>query len=221
MAISLLNNTIADRIYWQDPKYCARLAVSESDKNAIFALRYQSYFVERQIPLVYADHDLQRLEEPLDDHSVQMGVYNAEGQTLATMRITFSKDFPEHEIPYHPSYFQYPLIPRTGSYALVTKLAVDSRYRGSPLALGVCKGSLRYIYELGAEVIFIDVGQFIVRFMTRLGFKPYVGQVNHPEFGPSIPMYLRLNDLEHLRRVNSPFVAIAEHYLVEELIDEV
>ena len=185
-------------IYWKDKEFSARLVQKECEKEAVYRLRYRAYVRERKVKLEYADHKKQCVVEPVDDLSALMGVFDRNDQIIATTRMTLSRSCPRQEIPYFPDYFEYAKVSAPGRYALVTKLVVDQDYRGSTATLGVCKASYVYLHRQNLDMLFIDVGDFTVPFMKRLGFQPYKGYAEHPDFGRSLPMFMRMDSDKYM-----------------------
>lgn len=59
---------------------------------------------------------------------------------------------------------------------------------------------------------FINVNEPLDKFYEALGYRRYMPDFRHPEFGAVVPMVMVVNDVEHLRKVGSPFIGNGHEY---------
>jgi hypothetical protein len=70
-------------------------------------------------------------------------------------------------------------------------------------------------FELGLKhqikYAFMDCNDHLVKFFTSLGWREYIGKVEHSEYGLVTPMRFDSLDVEHLRAIKSPFLNVLEN----------
>jgi hypothetical protein len=179
----------------------------EEDKAQIFRLRYDVYVEEMQRKQKHALHERRLVVEPLDGTAALLGAF-AGTRAVGTCRINFSSSssFENRELYDFDSFERiYP-----GRVAFITKMIVRPEYRRGPLFRDLSKAVYRAVAERGCGVMVIDCNDHLVNAFTRQGFVAYRGKQPHPDFGHVTPMALYINDLEHLEKVRSPFLAVAK-----------
>jgi hypothetical protein len=178
-----------------------RLATSDSDRRAIYRLRYRVYVEDMGRHQTYADHSAGTVIEPLDDNGLLFAAFDG-STVIGTVRHNYSRhggigDYEKlYEMwsagAYHPS--------RT---CITTKLIVDPAHRGGAgIALAVA--GYRQAVTDGMRFCFIDCNDPLVPLFRKLGYREH-GKISHPEYGEVNAMLLDFEDIAHLVKIGSPF----------------
>jgi CRP-like cAMP-binding protein/predicted GNAT family N-acyltransferase len=181
-----------------------RFARTEEERQAIYRLRYETYVEEMHLYQSEADHEHGWLMD--SDDAPSHLLYARVGQeVVGTLRVHLGK---EHSIPaglkerFALERF-LPLVPEE-QLCVVGRFMVRQDMRGTAVPYRLIHESIRFQLEQGLELAFCDCQPHLLNLYLSLGFRPYLGTFDHPEFGVMVPLVLVLRDREHLEWVGSP-----------------
>ncbi|HEX8702448.1 MAG TPA: GNAT family N-acetyltransferase [Myxococcaceae bacterium] len=181
-----------------------RFARTEDELAAIYRLRYATYVEELHLYTSQADHSRRWLTDAEDAGAHQLYA-EVDGQVVGTLRLHLGGPGP---IP--PSLATRFALERFSPQVPVEKLCVVGRFmvrrdmRGTAVPYRLIQESIRFQLDQGLELAICDCQPHLLNLYTSLGFRPYLGTYDHPEFGVMVPLVLVLRDVEHLEWVGSP-----------------
>lgn len=180
-----------------------RMVETREDRERVFRFRYEIYVEEMGRVQKYADPTRRRIEEPFDA-TAHLMIAERGGVTVGTLRTNFAG---ETDLGYYVRLFELDSVGNAfpSKVSLTTKLMVRRELRSGTLAVRMACAVYRFGLENGIRHDFIDCNPHLERFFQRLGFRPYMGKAEHPEYGPVLPLRLDLTDFEYLRQIGSPF----------------
>jgi predicted GNAT family N-acyltransferase len=177
----------------------------------IYRFRYQIYVEEMHRAQKDADHARRRIRDALDDSAINIAAFDGD-EVVGVVRANESH---QSTLGFYESFFQ---LDRLGAdhpahTSIVTRLMLAPHLRRSTLAVRLCIECYTLGLEEGIKWCFIDCNDHLIDFFHGMGFRPYIGKVEHDEYGLVTPMRLRLHDLAHLDAVRSPFAACLRSWL--------
>lgn len=177
---------------------------SARELEHVFGLRYQVYVEEMGRRQQWAQSH--QVQEPLDSTGVILAA-RLGNEVVGTCRVNFTawsdvSEFDFHHIQAFDSIFP-------GRVGLATKMIVRKEHRGSQLFLALAKQVIRECLTADCQALLIDCNQHLVDAFGKMGFVSFKSLV-HPDYGNVSLMILFFHDLEHLRRINSPFLTVIE-----------
>lgn len=185
-----------------------QLATTPEILESIYRMRYEVYVEEMQRPQQYADHERRMIKEPLDERG---NIYYAthEGRIVGTMRTNYYRD---GGAGYYPELYQFHLFEHDlwDSFSITTKLIVRQELRAGTLGTRLAMHGYHQCLKDGINFDFIDCNPHLEGYFRKLGYLPYCGRIEHPEYGNVLPLVLPFHDLEHLKLTSSPFARILE-----------
>lgn len=192
-----------------------REATTAPEREAVYRLRYEVYVGEMDRPQQYADHERKRIVEPLDDTGVVL--YASVGdRAVGTVRCNYTRDGDLGE------YEQFYRMSKIGSHpidtSITTKFMVHPRHRGGRAALALVTGIYSHALFRGIRYNVMDCNPPLVNFFESFGFKIFLPQLRHEEYGSVVGMVLDLHDVEHLRAIKSPFLPHYEAWQSSQVI---
>ncbi len=185
-------------------------AVSERDRMEVYRFRYRVYVEEMRRKQQYADHTAKTVCEPLDEWGEILAARDEEGHVVGTVRYNFGAS---GSFGYYTDLYE---MKRAGRYfpeqvSITTKLMVSPTLRNTRLGLELALATFRLGLRLGDKFDFIDCNAPLVSFFERLGYRRYLKDIEHPEYGAVVPMVLALDDLAHFEALGSPFGPFASN----------
>jgi hypothetical protein len=93
-----------------------------------------------------------------------------------------------------------------------TKFMILPEYRGSILTIRFAGMIYDFWRDQDIAFDFINVNEPLEKFYETLGYRRYIPNFTHPEFGEVMPMVMVVNDVEYLRKVGSPFIGNGREY---------
>lgn len=184
------------------------VARTEEERRAVFRMRYRIYFEEKnELGVPYADHARREIHTPEDD-SPQTALFYVgspedmkgslrvvawkPGQIPADFRRKYSLDrFPDID---------------TRAVCYVGFLMVEKTLRGTAGVVALTSGAVeKTVVDHGAEMMFSDCAPGLLNPYRRLGLRPYGGRLLSMHRGMQIPVAGITADLDHARRVGSPW----------------
>ena len=186
-----------------------RIARTRTEKERVYRLRYDVY-IEEMGWLLSVDHEKKLITDWMD--STATIFYGVEdGQVVATGRSNWYRDGAfELEAEYQIGQF-VPYYP--DRVTTTTKTMIRKDYRRSDVTVQL----VSYMYEegmrKGAAFDFINSSGHLFMFYEKLGYRLYIDNIKHSEYGQVVPMVLALDDIGHLLKVRSPLLPICRKYV--------
>ncbi|MDY7226070.1 GNAT family N-acetyltransferase [Hyalangium rubrum] len=185
-----------------------RFARTEEERAAIYHLRYATYVEEMHLYAGQADHSRRQLVDTADAQAHQLYA-EVDGQVVGTLRLHLGSDGPLPETLAKRFELErfVPQVP-VEQVCFVGRFMVRRDMRGTAVPYRLIQESIRFQLERGMELTLCDCQPHLLNLYTSLGFRPYLGTYDDPEFGVMVPLVLVLRDREHLEWVGSPLRAL-------------
>lgn len=183
-----------------------RVAETADELRRIQRFKYDVYVTEMGRYGSIADHERRLLVEPDDAASVNV-LATVDGAPAATMRLSFGGDgalTERHVAQYDLGKF----LAEVPIEALMVgeRLMLAPEFRGTDLLGQMFAFNLAEVSGRRIQFVFGDCEPHLLNTYQPLGFRTYTARnVNSPETGYLIPLVLVTEDMEHLRRLASPF----------------
>jgi predicted GNAT family N-acyltransferase len=188
-----------------------KLAQTDEEKEAIFRFRYQIYIEEMNRP-AHADHEKRQITDSFDK-TAHIFYVERNQELVATARTNFQRESP---IEFEKEY----LLEQFGDYypdriSTTSKLMVSNSNRNGRLTPYIINQLYKYTIRNKIAIDFINCNEPLDSLYEKMGYRRYRDNIAHKEFGSVVPMVLFLYDIEHLRKINSPFFKVAEELKIE------
>src|SRR5262245_16374926 len=159
-------------------------------------------------PYRHADHERKRLSDPLDENATLL-YFAREDKILGTLRIDWGEDltaFMTLAKSFHLGRFNsFP----GASLSFFSLLMVHKDHRSSAIAAHLSIAAYQLCRDRGVQFNFVHCVPRLLRLFERMGFRQYKQHFQDAEVGEQGPLVLVVEDIEHLKAIGSPFVAIA------------
>ena len=183
------------------------IAETEEERRAVYRLRYDVYVEEMGRYQSVADHAQRMLYEDCDAQS-RISYAVVDGEVVATARLTWGGDgpLPQRMID------QYGLAPfladlPAAAIAVGERAMVRPHLRGTDLLLKLMGTGMKFANDNRIQLVFGDCEPHLLNLYLGLGQRTYSKtNVNSAEAGYLIPLVLVLEDMVHLRQLNSPLL---------------
>jgi hypothetical protein len=183
------------------------LAETQSEREAVYRLRYDVYVEEMGRYRGVADHERRMLYEDVDEQS-RISYVEIDGDFVATARLTWGGDgpLPQRMID------QYQLAPflaelPASAIAVGERAMVRPHLRGTDLLLKLMCHGMSWVNDNRIQLIFGDCEPHLLNLYLSLGQRTYSKtNVNSAEAGYLIPIVTVVEDIEHFRRLRSPLL---------------
>jgi hypothetical protein len=181
-------------------------AASDAARRAIFALRYRVNVTELGKPYVGADHEGGLLYDELDACSLNLYAADALG-LYGAFRATWGLEAFGHEAPWPALRPLLPDVP-PASIALASRLVVDADRRGrSRTAIALMVQLYRRACEAGMALCLCHTSERYTTLCERVGWTRLAAPFLHVPSGTmQVPMLMRVDDVDHFARIQSPFL---------------
>ncbi len=180
---------------------------TERDILEVALLRYEVNVNEMGLAMRYADHHDHTVLEPLDA-SGHIFAARVDNRIVGTVRTHLLR---ESDIGFYYKAYGVPLLPESvdrNSVSITTRLAVLKEFRGSRVTLLLQMAAYQFNIKNGITHDIIDCRPRLVPSFERLGYRPHIPSLSHPEFGNVVVQALSAYDERHLAHVRSPFLNI-------------
>ena len=189
------------------------ISETEEEKRAVYRLRYDVYVEEMGRYQSVADHEQRILYEEVDEQS-RISYIEMDGEVVATARMTWGGDgpLPQRMID------QYGLAPflaglPASAIAVGERAMVRPHLRGTDLLLKLMCTGMKFINDNRIQLVFGDCEPHLLNLYLSLGMRTYSNtNVNSAEAGYLIPLVRVIEDVEHLRRLNSPLLEYSRDF---------
>lgn len=177
---------------------------SPQEMEQVYRLRYDIYVQEMGRRQTWAKDG--EIREPLDDTGVVV-VARHRGEVIGTCRVNFSGDSRFDAFDFHHLDAFNQIFP--GKVGLATKMMARREWRGTNLFLELAKEIIRQCLIHDCRALIIDCNEHLLDAFGRMGFVAYSSLV-HQDYGKVTLMVLFFEDVNHLRRIDSPFYELFE-----------
>ncbi len=185
-----------------------RIAQSTLEKEAIYRFRYQVYVEEMGKRPGYADHHQKMLFDDLDE-TADLFMVEFEGEIIATARLNQmnNTDFGEHwrSVYRLDKWNKFD----DSAISMSSRLMVALKWRGSAVLGGLLLALYENSRKKGVLFDFLNCTPSLLEFYEQLGYRRYSDGFMDKDAGYHLPLVLILEDVEHVRRVRSPFWRLA------------
>lgn len=189
-----------------------RVAQTEEERVRVFRFRYDVYVKELGRGVNLADHERGELRDEMD---ATARILYAEQDDRITGTVRWNR-LSETTPPsawrewYQLDRFQF--LPAF-MLSVTSKLMVVPEQRGSRLGLRLAVATYLEGLRSNIQLNFIHTSADLVPFFERLGYHQLNGTIHDPHAGERTPMYLSLLNIEHLRKMRSPFTDHCDNHL--------
>lgn len=186
-----------------------RKATTAAEREAIFRFRYAVYVEEMGRPQKDANHSSKTIRDYLDDFGCLYGAFDQDGDVVGTIRSNYRRiaDFGMYDEFYRTAKFSEQF---SNDISITTRLMVAPSLRKTSLAVRLACHAYRDGLDNGIKLDLMDCNEPLLQFFKRLGYQQGF-QAYHPEYGDVHVMHLFLQDLQHLKKMKSPFRRILLH----------
>lgn len=186
----------------------ARRPASEAERQAAFRLRYDVYVSEQGKVCPEADHSRRVLTDELDADS-DLIVAESEGTIVGTVRATHCAHAAVRER--YGAEFEIDHVPAlsVSEFGVCSRLAVHPECRDMTVRRELFDAVYEAGMNRGIRLCFAMCAPALLRMFLRVGFREYAPTVMDPHLGLRHRILLVMDDLAHLQRVHSPFLAVA------------
>jgi hypothetical protein len=183
-----------------------REARTDETRRAIFALRYRVNVSELGKPYDGADHESRLLRDDLDPFSLNLYVADTVG-CYGAFRGTWGLDTFGHEPPWPNLRPLLPDLPPE-QMALASRLVVDAERRGrSRTAIALMVQLYRQACGAGMRLCLCHTSERYATLCERVGWTRLGDSFLHEPSGTvQVPMVMRVDDVDHFARIQSPFL---------------
>ncbi|MGZ3182237.1 MAG: cyclic nucleotide-binding domain-containing protein [Telluria sp.] len=196
------------------PKAPIQVVDASADKRLlrqVYRLRYIVSVIELQKEQASADHVHREIRDDLDDEHSTVLAALVDGVVVGTLRITWGHE----DLPLRLRQqfaLQRFLRFRLDESSFNSRLAIDAFFRDGAAISALFDEAYTLVRERGSRVNFCHCTPGLVRLYEQLGYRRYEEAIVHPDSGFHIPMVMLTEDADHLRRVRSPLLRIAQRY---------
>ncbi len=190
-----------------------RVTGNEDEMRSVQRFKYDVYVEEMGRYGDVADHDNRLLIEP-DDAASHVFVVIVDGKLAGTMRLTCGGDGALHQRQID----QYDLAPFL-DHMPIDQMVVGERFmiapafRGTDILFQMFTAYFRLVNERRIQMIFGDCEPHLLNTYQALGFRTYTDRnVNSPATGYLIPLVIVAEDVDYLRRIDSPLAGVAQEF---------
>ena len=172
-----------------------RIAETEAERDACYALRYRVFIEELGYDIATADHQ-RKLERTPEDSSAAQLYVGIGAEVIATMRLHHGSS--SDLLPHFREGFEllHRLLPDTPIDQMVSigRLAVDRRYRGGSAIAPLFQGAIRFLEERHpatslAFIFAVDEPRRIALYQL-LGFRSLYQHLGIQSVGPELQLRL-------------------------------
>ena len=96
------------------------------------------------------------------------------------------------------------------NFSFTSKLVLDPRWRNTTLLGKILNAAYQILRQKKIKFDFTDCSPALVQFYEHLGYRRYKSNYAKHNEGYRIPLVMLTEDINHLQRIKSPFVTIAE-----------
>lgn len=200
----------------QDKPIAIEIVSTKKERDKVFRFRYQVYVEEMGKKITSAEHRHRLLYDDMDDWG--MLLYARAGKDIVgTKRLHMGckNDFPQEYVDFFAMDKFQEFIPadqKPHKLSFSSKIMVAPHYRSSQALYLLVALSYELGRETGLQFNFCGCAPFMIPLYEKLGLRRYKANFQVPDYGLMIPHVLVVQDIDYLRRIQSPFWRIARRY---------
>lgn len=179
-------------------RVCNGLSLPET----VGQLRYSQYIEEQGKPYAAADHEKKTLFDDLDPVSLHMLTENHQGQLLSSLRITPCTVY----TPASHDLFLESLGTSIEQIGFLSRLVITPSLEAKKTLKSIFKFSYLHCLKSGTHIGLISTSPRLKPLFLRYGWRSCGDPYEDQTAGTQCPLYLDALDLEHLRKMNSPYL---------------
>lgn len=187
------------------------IARSEEEKSEIYKFRYHISVEEMDLNISDADHKSKTLRHPLDESGLHLYM-TVDGKVVAAIRLNLGKLTPVPDDLYQAfkldSFTTYP----AEHISFTTQLLVLDKWRMSSVPAVLLGAVYKLIRQQGVRFDFCHCPPYLVALYEQLGYRRYTDNFVDEHTGYTVPMVLLTEDIDYLRKAQSPFFKLAARY---------
>jgi Cyclic nucleotide-binding domain/N-acyl amino acid synthase FeeM len=193
-------------------------ALTDAEREAIWAFRYRIYVEELGRKLGNADHVRGWVHDPDDDEPGTIHLYTRDADGITgVQRARFwapgtipAKDFSAFSLE------RFPAI-ETLAAGELGRLMVKRDARGTTVLASLLSAAYELgAGRLGADLAFLNCAPGLVRLYRMLGCRPYCGRLVRTPDGSEVPLVLVMSDVERMAETGSLFLPLAQRHFAPE-----
>ena len=188
-------------------------ALTREQKERVYSLRYKIYVEEMNRYRSIADHDRRHLIEDVDAQS-RLYMVIEDDRIVGAMRFTWGADAPFSQ-RHITQYDLQPFLDRVPREEVIVgeRFMVLPEYRGTDLLFRMFQTYLKFVNEHRIQLIFGDCEPHLLNLYQGLGFRTYSKHnVNSAETGYLIPLIMVPEDIDYMKRINSPLLKVLKDF---------
>lgn len=210
-----MNNPLPKPFYVKDAlekPITIGIATTSEEKMEIYRLRYHIYAEEISHPLMSIDHSNKLLCDELDEWGLLLYA-KAGAELIGTLRVNIGQlvDFPpklvqEFSLDRFQKFYKEK---NNQNFGYVSKGMISSLYRGTPAHRLLAERSYELYCDKKVQFSFGDCNFHLIPFHEHYGYRRYIRNWANTDYGLQMPFVLLVDDIDHLRAVDSPLFHIA------------
>ena len=183
------------------------LPLSEEEREAVYRLRYDVYISEQGKPYPEADHERKILSDELDNTGEIIAVKSRDaivGTVRANWIDTLARESLTRVFGISPN-ITVPL----QNICIATRFAIHPCVRGGIISSMLFSAIYKLALYKNTAICFMTCAPRLTKLFEKYGFRQYSTPYNDPVVGQLIRLVLFLGDVDHFKKVRSPFIKIA------------
>ncbi len=188
------------------------IATTPEEKKEIYRLRYTIYAEEIGYDLVGADHKNKLLYDELDEWGT-LFYAKIGSEVVGTVRVNIGQlsSFPSEIVKMYSmdKFKEYYHKDENYSFGIASKGMVASSYRNFPLFTTLMTKVFEMYCDNQVDFGFGSTNFYLLPLHEHYGHRRIGTNVVDPSYGALANFVVMPNDIDHLRRVHSPFLKIA------------
>jgi len=189
------------------------IAKSKKEKEKIFKFRYQLYVQEYGKDPETANHQKQWIKNELDDTGILIYIDNDYGDIIGTMRMNFSHQTQfslRIKQMFNLNYFSEKFA--NERFALITGTTISQNSQNFLTPATLYSFFYCYCRQQETPFAFSWCPSYMMKYLTKLGFRRFKKKVINTDLGVRIPLLLVCDDIKYLQKINSPFEPFISEY---------
>ena len=190
-------------------------AYSEEERNRIYNLMYKIYVKEMREYGDIANHGRNMLYDEYD-RSAHYIYASIDDVIVGAMRMIWGADghfSEEFNVCYDLPRFQSVVSP--AQIIVFMRFMVLPAYRSTEITFQLMIKAAEFALENNVQLCFCDCQPHLLNLYTRVGFRTYTKTFNDPSAGLLVPLVAVVEDVEYLKRIESPICYLFKDRIFE------
>lgn len=198
-------------IRWLAGREEVHVAQTREEREALYALRYEVYGLEKGWAFGGVDHARKRVFDESDEHPSSRHLYAGSmpgSEIKGTLRCRIFEPGQAPESFAGP--FGLAKIPGVERYRIgeLGRFAIRKEHRGGVVMPALVRGvAEKFVGEEGVDLLFCECRPHMVKHYRKMGFRPYDTPNIETSEGLSVPLVLVPSDDAHMRKFAPLFAA--------------